>query len=816
MPDSGASKPRSLADDLRRWPADRLDSLLRARPDLGERAPLDIRDLALAAGSSPSVEAALDDLTAFELAVLEITVALGSPASVPAVIAAAQSSARAGSTLPHHLASPDDDEAPDTATVQAADVSATPPGTRSTVPSTGSDVGPGTTSDTTTTAAATVGLGLDPSDVAANPVGRAAMAALNTLRDRALLWGDAQSWHPVRAAADAFGAYPCRLYPALAHARPYLRAWLSEPSALRAVIAACSAEAQAVLNQLAWQGPVMQVPAANRLRETGIGPVADLLRAGLLLAVDESSVAIPREVALHLRSGVWLALPSMPIEAYEPDVGESGVHASHAAAALAATQDALRLLRALHTFHPKVGKGGQLSRADAARLASHLGWSPEHLLRWLALAMAADLVGMADSADEVIAATRSSEVWLESDPGSLWWHLAQALLAQGGAVLCAARTGTTDPAQMSADDLRRGALAMRAWLNLASLGVPVGDIDHAWSDLRPRLASHHPALAQEARDIAAILGIACAQEPSGLATALLTGREDRLRSALEAALPPEVSSAIVQPDHTVIAPGRLRPDLRQTLLRFSELVSEDQALVVRITAAKVREAITLGMSAHDITDFLGTLSQTPTPQSLAYMIADCAKPEAPVTVEPVAAIVRAPSAAEAQRLLAEPRLARLGLVLLGDQTLVSRESAQVVFEALRSAGVHLSGSMPRAGISGRAELRAAHGWVLSSVIADISGIARSLAQPPDAIAQHMSLGDEWEDLTLDGATSLLADCLSSQRPIHVQLEAAPHEVAALTLVPLHIETDTATVYDLTHAKVRTITISKIQRWAPAA
>ena len=79
-----------------------------------------------------------------------------------------------------------------------------------------------------------------------------------------------------------------------------------------------------------------------------------------------------------------------------------------------------------------------------------------------------------------------------------------------------------------------------------------------------------------------------------------------------------------------------------------------------------------------------------------------------------------------------------------------------------------------------------------------------------------TLIDEWQDLTFDAAISLLQDCLAGQRPIHVQVEAASHEPTMLTFVPLHIEADTATVYDLTHAKVRTISLSKIQRWAPAA
>lgn len=73
--------PRTLADQLRGWPDERLGHLLRERPDLAAPAPHDSAQLASRASTRSSVLRALDGLSRLELAVLDALVVASPTAS---------------------------------------------------------------------------------------------------------------------------------------------------------------------------------------------------------------------------------------------------------------------------------------------------------------------------------------------------------------------------------------------------------------------------------------------------------------------------------------------------------------------------------------------------------------------------------------------------------------------------------------------------------------------------------------------------------------------------------------------------------------
>ncbi len=94
---------RSLADQLRGWPEERLTRLLRARPDLATPAPQDSSQLASRAATRASLARALDRLSHLELAVLDAVVVVG-PATDDEVVAAVAAEPAATTTALERLA----------------------------------------------------------------------------------------------------------------------------------------------------------------------------------------------------------------------------------------------------------------------------------------------------------------------------------------------------------------------------------------------------------------------------------------------------------------------------------------------------------------------------------------------------------------------------------------------------------------------------------------------------------------------------------------------------------------------------------------
>ncbi|HEV2088461.1 MAG TPA: hypothetical protein VGR21_09125, partial [Cryptosporangiaceae bacterium] len=249
----------SLADHLRALTDERLVALFAARPDLAVPVPTDLSVLAQRAHTRMSVARALDQLDRFELEMLDAL----------------------------RLAAGEDDHRADRSAVLAL-------------------------------------LGPCPGPHLAAEADR----ALDRLIELALVWPVGTVLHLVGAVAEVSG-YPAglgrpvgrlvsghtsaQLAPVLdalhlpATRQPVAGAVLAEafadPVRVRGLLERCPAEARSVVEKLALGPPVGTVRDARRRLEASEpdGPIHWLLVHGLLVAVDEDTVELPREVGLAAR-----------------------------------------------------------------------------------------------------------------------------------------------------------------------------------------------------------------------------------------------------------------------------------------------------------------------------------------------------------------------------------------------------------------------------------------------------------------------------------------------------------------------------------
>ncbi|WP_107480642.1 helicase-associated domain-containing protein, partial [Streptomyces caniscabiei] len=376
--------PRSLAEALRGRDDRSLAVLLRARPDLITPVPTDLTQLATRAGTRASVVRALERLDRFALQAAQALAVAADPASYDEL-----------------------------ASLLAGDDA-------------------------------------DPAVTAALP------HALGALRDQALVWGPEHRLRLVRTARELLAPSPQHpsptgLGPTVAEATAgmspgrvqeivaaaglasthdsvsavtSLAALFTDRRRMSALLATAPAESLDVLTRLVWGPPYGQVTAnpAPHLRW--------LLDRGLLLPTAPGTVVIPREVALHLRSG----RAHRDVQPVPPPVEASGTHrpqvvdATAAGQAYTALATVEELLKDWDEGGPGVLRAGGLSVRDLKRTAVALDLPEPVAAFWVELAYAAGLLASDGEADERYAATPAYDEWLELPSADRWTRLATAWL----------------------------------------------------------------------------------------------------------------------------------------------------------------------------------------------------------------------------------------------------------------------------------------------------------------------------------------------------------------------------------------------------
>ncbi len=512
----------------------------------------------------------------------------------------------------------------------------------------------------------------------------AGMAA--TLQTLGLVRGSAVL-HVPPAVVEALGANPAGLGATAG----------LDPAQMTAALTTVTDQGMTILQRLAAGPPVGAVGGSSALANT----VSELVEAGLLVRLDNRTVELPREVALALRGPHPLgpALP-LPPSAAPSAPNMASVDATAAGQALATLS---RMTRALELFGDGTAsalKSGGLGIRELRRIARQLDIDDHHCTLLLELLAVTGLIAavtprsgratalwLPTAAADTFLAMREEPAWALL--GSAWLDLRRA----------PSRLGERDPTNKAANALsveltwRRGPAERRFVLGELA-GLPAGSAAPR-PNLLARLGFRAPRRDADglATMTAAVLteataiGIVAFDALTSAGRALLAEDEAAAAAALKESMPAPVDTVLVQADLTVVAPGRLRPELAAALGRAADVESTGTATVYRVGAGSLRRALERGATTADLHQLFADHSATGVPQALTYLIDDVARRYGVLRAGGAGSYLRSDDPALVAEAIAAAPGVGLDLRRLAPTVAVSSADLPELIEALRAAGL---------------------------------------------------------------------------------------------------------------------------------
>ncbi|MBB1255080.1 helicase-associated domain-containing protein, partial [Streptomyces sp. OF3] len=644
---------RTLADELRSWPDERLAELLRVRPDLLSPVPADLTQLATRAGTRASVSRALEGLDQFALQAAQALAVAPDPCPVEVLAALLPGGSE---RLPEALRA-----------LRARAVLWGGDDRLRLVRTAREVLAPGPSQPSAT------GLGPSLSEAAA---GMSPARLQEILADAGL-----------PATADPVSALAA------------LRELFTDRSRLADLLEQAPAAATAMLEKLVWGPPYGEVST------TPSAPVRWLLDRALLLRSGPRTVVLPREVALHLRDGrahrrLEPTPPEVPVRREFPTASVDAAAAGQALASLTAVEE---LLKEWSRSAPPVLRAGGLGVRELARTASVLELAESQAAFWIELAYAVGLVASDGEADERYAPTPYYDEWRDLPESRRWAALVAAWLP---ATRVAALVGGRDAKGRTLAALgpgldRTAAPTFRHRVLTLLAELPAGaapDVEAVAERLRwerPLRASDQLRQRVCAATLAEaeLLGVTGRGALASFARALTAGDRrqaltdvEKAAAALDPLLPEPLDHVLLQADLTAVAPGPLRRPLAETLEVLAEVESKGGATVYRFTSGSVRRALDTGRTAAELHNFLAAHSRTPVPQPLAYLVDDVARKHGRLRVGAASAYVRCEDDALLNEVLADRRSEPLRLRLLAPTVLAAQAEPAVLLARLREMG----------------------------------------------------------------------------------------------------------------------------------
>jgi hypothetical protein len=519
------------------------------------------------------------------------------------------------------------------------------------------------------------------------------VAALDDLRQRALVWGDPE----VRVAAEAGAALPW--HPGQVTLEDESRTG----EQIEELIAELDDQELTVLGKLLEGSPI------GRTRDAATGappdhPVPRLLAKGLLRRVDAETVILPRQVGHVLRGQ-----EPGPTQLSAPDpVVVTATQADIDAAAAGAVIDLLRefdvVLETLGAAPVPELRSGGLGVREVKRLTKVTGIDDARLGLILEVAAAAALIasGMpdpqpSDGQGSYWAPTVAADRFSEASTADRWHLLAGTWLdLPARPALIGTRGPDAKPYGALSNSVYSTAAPLDRRLLLGMLAeLPAGaavDATTASKALvwrRPRWSRRlQPGPVADLLDEAHFLGLVGRGAISTPGRALLDDATDdaAVVAAMTRALPKPIDHFLVQADMTVVVPGPLERRVAEELAAVATVESAGTAMVYRISEQSIRHALDIGKTADALHALFEKHSKTPVPQGLTYLIDDVARRHGQLRVGVAASFVRCEDPALLAQAAAAPIAEELQLRVLAPTVAVSPAPVADVLAALRGAG----------------------------------------------------------------------------------------------------------------------------------
>jgi len=517
------------------------------------------------------------------------------------------------------------------------------------------------------------------------------VGALDDLRERALVWGEAA----LRVAPDAGTALPW--HPGQATLEDTSRTG----DQIADLIDGLDQAQLDVLEKLLEGSPM------GRTRDAAPGappdrPVPQLLGLGLLRRIDASTVILPRHVGQVLRGEqpgpMQLTAPHPVVSTTTPDDAD--------AAAAGAVIDLLRdldvLLETLSAAPVSELRSGGLGVRDVKRLAKTTGIVEPRLGLILEVAAAAGLI--ASGTPDPVPAGGDGPFWAPTvavdrftamSPAERWHLLAGTWLdLPGRPALIGTRGPDAKPYGALSDSLYSTAAPLDRRLMLGMLaelppgaGVDATEASAALIWRRPRWSRRlQPEPVAHLLAEAHALGLVGRGAISKPGRVLLDEAADAQHAvdAMARAMPEPINHFLVQADLTIVVPGPLQRELAQQLATVATVESAGAAMVYRVSERSIRHALDIGKTRDWMHQLFANHSKTRVPQGLTYLIDDVARRHGQLRIGMAASFVRC----EDPTLLAQAVAAaeELQLRALAPTVAVSPAPIAEVLGALRAAG----------------------------------------------------------------------------------------------------------------------------------